>query len=310
MPAHILRVKTSFISILFSIFVGAVFGQNSLNRVVNGAGSRMGPFGGAIMEVDIKDGSSSVINVPFPGKSLTGADFTQDGRFWVSTNNPSQIAEIDPISGVLLGSPIDVLVNGNIMNVRDLSIQPSTGIIYLLGQISGALFQNCLVKYNPQTSQFTFIGHIPQIRNSFVSIAFHSDGRLFSIQANGVSPLKIIDITNASVMDTVALSEKLGFLGLGFNKEDGLLYGSECCNTVGNLLYSINPETGLTTQIGSFGIDRVVHDIAFFTPPADIPALSTWSVYILGLILIIFSVISIKSNARAPLLRENGDSFF
>ncbi|MGA2179323.1 MAG: hypothetical protein ABSH15_07055 [Verrucomicrobiota bacterium] len=77
-------------------------------------------------------------------------------------------------------------------------------------------------------------------------IAYAPDGTLFGIANNG-SSLVTFDSTNGTV-NTVASLDVPGLESIAFDPSDGVLFGA-----AQNGLYTIDPTTGASTFIGSFG---------------------------------------------------------
>jgi hypothetical protein len=220
---------------------------------------------GALMSVNPATAAGTVLGTPVPGASMTGIGFagsTLYGFKVVNSGTPAELITINPATGALISNIGIVTLSGTPISLTDMAIQPGTNTIYGTTSIlNGA--SNRLVTINPATAVATLIG-APVPAGAFLSIAFAPSGTLYGLRTNQASGLLTINPATGAVLTSTTLSTVIGAEGLGFDPASGFVYASECCQVgLGNNLYRINPATGATTAIGSFGAGRRVQDIDF-----------------------------------------------
>ena len=182
--------------------------------------------------------------------------------------------------------------------MTDLAFQPGTDVLFgSVGDGTGIL-QNDLVTINITNGNVTLVGSPAYGNVGFVAIGFSPNGTLYAKNANAPQ-LWTVNPASAAILSTISITPALGGLGLGVRPTDGLLFFPECCgNTLGNVLYSLNPSTGVATLIGSAGGTRRIHDIAFLqtNPPVGAPTMTDWGMITLIVLLGIGSLYCIKRN--------------
>ncbi len=219
---------------------------------VNGGASAGAADGGAFMTIDLMTGLGSVVGTPLPGRGITSMGIASDGTFYGITDQNAQLITIDENTGSL-GGVIGALGSRYV----DMTIQPGTDIIYAVRT------NNSLWRIDRNTAAETLVGQ-PVPSGSYLAVAFAPDGTLYGLRTNQQSDLLEIDPNTGNVVNIIPMSTRLGALSLAVNPDNGLVYFSECCQeSLGNRLYTIDPNTGQVTFLGLAGADRRVQDLAF-----------------------------------------------
>jgi len=122
-----------------------------------------------------------------------------------------------------------------------LSARAQNDIVYAVEFNTG---DNGFGTINLMNGDFTEIADLGS--TLYNDIAYAPDGTLYGIANNG-SSLVTFDSTNGAVT-TVASLNVPGLESIAFNPSDGVLFGA-----AQNGLYTIDPTTGTSSYIGSFG---------------------------------------------------------
>lgn len=159
-----------------------------------------------------------------------------------ASNTPSSLYTIDTATGAatLVGAT-------GFSHVTGLSFDPTTGILY--GHVSDIFNSGAtqLITINPQTGAGTLIGttgiQVPDM-------AFRSDGTLFawsewSNGGNQIDDLFIINKVTATATIVAESGTGTSNTGLAFSTNGTLFMKS------GLSLFTVNPDTGATTTVGS-----------------------------------------------------------
>jgi len=226
--------------------------------IVHGGFNDGSAHGGEIGTVDINTGAYTSLGVPTQAgmTGLAGIGAT----LYASTSNHSLIS-MDLSGGLLtedlfFGSGFSA-ANGD--RINDLAVYQ--GVLYAVGRIAGA---DSLFTVNENTAELTLIGATPT-SNGFDSIAFDGGGRLYN-QAT-VDVLNEIDPGTGGLLNVVGAGVPGGALGLGFNPDDGLLYGSTFGGEfLSDKIYSVSTSDGSSNLLVDYGDGRKIQDVYFYVP--------------------------------------------
>jgi hypothetical protein len=248
-----------------------------------GVGRGSGTNAGNLITIDQINGSGSLIGSGTGLPGLNGLAYAPGNVLYGSTiNSPvfgnepptSQLVRLDPVTGAVIGSPLDITLAGQSIFVNDLALHPTTGILYanMLDQLAGEFV---LLTLNPTTGIATEIGGSGVLN---ASLAFGLDGTLYSTGAtfdvNGfvAGQLHTINPATGEVLTTVgSFGTHVG--GLAVRPTDGVIFASG--NQGGGIYtFSLSGEQ----QLIGFTTAGAPGDIAF----APIPEPSSASFFVLA----------------------------
>jgi len=299
----------SKIFVLFILLPGLVMAQQLIGVTSGGGQSPNNP--GAVVSIDSATGNLTVLGAPFGGVGLSGIAEALDGTVYVSTSvsfdDTSHLLIIDPVTGGLisdLGSMLDSQGNG--CGIGDLSIDPTSGILYGLASnqsfvgtsrcgAGGVSTGGYLVVIDPVTAVYTLLGREASIGNNQGGIAFSNLGDLyFSMAWSPDGDLHTLSLADGSFIGTISLSNGLGFHALGADLSTNTLYATMSGNASTADLYTIDPGTGTVTLVSTISGGDAVHDVLVLSgaaigfPVLAIPTLSGWGIMALILFILIF----------------------
>lgn len=136
---------------------------------------------------------------------------------------PDQLRTVDPADGSTISSVTITSVEGGVNGANGLAVDPTTGIMYAVLQISGGVGRT-LHTIDPDTGVATLIGALV---DSVAGIAFDSKGQLYSVSGDGGStPETLFKVDKANAIMVVFLPLGAGEDGetIGYNPDDGLMY--------------------------------------------------------------------------------------
>ena len=166
------------------------------------------------------------------------------------TPHPNSLYRIDKATGnwSLVG------VTGVWVIEGDLAFDPSTGKLYgLFEETQIPTFGQYLLEIDPTTGSAARIGAFADI-GDFSAMAFHSDGRMFVLDAEN-SELLEIDPATASVLRSVGLSAWLNrTAGMAFDPISETFFFEHGNNKGNSRLYTLDSDTGILTTVGLLGV--------------------------------------------------------
>jgi hypothetical protein len=274
----------SFVVIVCAV-VSVAQAQGPTLYAVNGGPNRSSEPG-AFLTMDQTTGATAVVGTPIAGVGLPGLAINSGGRAFAVTSTHlgnSRLIEIDISSGALLSDIADLTYLGSPVSVTDLSFQPGTGVLYGTAAGGNGLGQDDLVTINLTDGTVTLIGPTPDFCG-YMTIAFSPGGTLYGIEAGCVDLHTIDPATGSLLTSTPTTLASTGALASAVDPVSGLLFISECCNTIANDIFTIDPLTGIATYLGPAGGTRAVHDLAFFEPlvAVQVPTLGHWGVILMA----------------------------
>jgi hypothetical protein len=201
-----------------------------------GVGRGSGTNAGDLITIDQVTGSGSLIGSGTDLPGLNGLAYAPGNALYGSTiNGPvfgnelptSQLVRLDPVTGTVIGAPLDIMLDGTSIFVNDLALHPITGILYanMLDQLAGEFL---LLTLDPKTGIATEVGGSGVLN---AALAFGLDGTLYStgatFDANGfvAGQLHTINPTTGEVLTTVgSFGTHVG--GLAVRPTDGVIFAS------------------------------------------------------------------------------------
>jgi hypothetical protein len=274
---------------------------------------------GSVVLINPGTGDTQVLGQPLGGEGLSGIAVAANGTVYVSTGSAgdgySHLITIDPTTGALIqdiGQMVDG--SGNPCSIGDLSIDPTDDTLYgvaangnLAGGVAcgvGGSTGGYLVSIDKVTAEYTLLGRDDSIGNETGGFAFTSDGvSHFTLAWRPDSFVHQLNLTDGSFDSSVALSQDLGWFGLGADLDTGLLYGTatnypdQCCAPEEATLYTIDPSDGTVTLVGPTPSGVFIHDVVYDadgvfvrTEPAPVPTLSAWGLVLLVLVVGLITV--------------------
>lgn len=255
------RLLVTFGLLLFTAHASATVMYAGVGR-----GSPTNP--GAILTVDQTNGSGVLVGDPITPGGLTGIDFDSSGRLWGSSidgpqgNRTSNIVEIDPNNGALLGS-FAILDGMTAISIGDLAIQPGTDVIFGIHSNADATGPGGqLYTIDPLSGAAALVGDTGQNRGG--GLAFAPDGTLYFLEFD---ELHTLNPNTGAILSTTALNFS-GHDGLGI-RDDGTLFATAAgAGALGDEIRIIDPMAGTSTAIGQTGAGNA-SDLAF--RPMQVP---------------------------------------
>jgi hypothetical protein len=239
---------------------------------------------GDLITIDQTTGSGSLVGAGTGLPGLNGLAYAPGSVLYGSTiNNPvfgnepptSQLVKLDPVTGAVIGSPLDITLDGNPIFVNDLTLHPITGILYanMLDPLAGEFL---LLTLDATSGMATEIGGSGVLN---ASLAFGLDGTLYSTGATfdatgafAAGQLHTINPATGEVLSTVgSFGTHVG--GLAVRPTDGVIFAS---GNQGGGIYTLSL-SGQQQLIGFTGAGAP-GDIAF----APIPEPASAGFLVLG----------------------------
>ena len=296
------------LAVLFLLLPGIAMAQVLLGVSTGSGQTSANP--GAIFSIDPATGLGTLLGTPFNGVGLSGIAMTSDGRVYVSTSasfdGASHLLEVDPVTGNMINDVGQILdVAGNSCGVGDLSVDPTSGILYGMATNHGLIGTRCgvggstggyLLSINPNTAVYTLLGTDPAVGGRQGGIAFSRLGTLYFSEAwSPDGDLHTLSTLDGTITGTTTLipTQTWGYHGLGVDPVTGMLYATLGDSNASDL-YSIDPNTGNVTTIGPISsIGDRIHDVVYYAlePPVPVPTISTWGIIAL-MLAILFLVAS------------------
>lgn len=95
---------------------------------------RLTTTGSTLLKINESTGAATPIGAPLVGRDIRGAIFDQDDRLLVLDAKNDQLAQVDPATGILIGSPITLRLGATRFNVHTISdiAQRADGTFFLI----------------------------------------------------------------------------------------------------------------------------------------------------------------------------------
>lgn len=185
--------------------------------------------------------------------------FSPDGDLFAADAN---VVYRIPPGGNLPETVVDLTSVGGLFGI---AFDPSTAVLYGSVNLVGIPL---LYTLDIETGTTTLIGdHV------FApgAIAIDLQGRLF-LRASSFPTVLEIDKITARVLNTATLSLDLGRAGMTFS-EDGTLFIVDGEADATDMLYTLDPTTGILTSIGHTGLDNGLVGLAYIPEPSTLALL-------------------------------------
>jgi DNA-binding beta-propeller fold protein YncE len=267
MLMDLLRGLATFAAVLAALSAPAANAQALLGN----------DFNGILYDVDAATGAASNPRSTGTGiDSLMGITFAPDGTLFGLTTfagTPANaLVAIDPATG----TSTTVGVTGLALAEGDLAFDPTSGMLYGLNNL---IDERELFTIDVVTGVGTPVGDVaPLYTADFSAMTFAPDGTLYLLDTGQTDPsrLLVVNKLTAAIISSVTLSVDLGFLaGMDFHPTTGALYVADGSLGGTNSLYTLNPNTGVMTLIGSTGLREGLAGLAFAIPEPTGAALAT-----------------------------------
>jgi hypothetical protein len=232
---------------------------------------------GAVVIVDQTTAALTVVGSPEPGTRLSGIAFDSTGALYGSTEGSalppitSTLILIDPDTGALVSAigPITDGPGGPAIGISDLSVQPGSDALYGIRaptDLHGG--GGKLYTIDKATAVATLVGVTPVRRDS---IAFAPDGTLYEAGFTpGLVPptLYTLDPATGAPLSAVLTPPPTDNYGsLAVRPTDSVLFGGD---GAGGFVFTIDPATGIRTQVGSSTGNTFIGALAFRACVIDI----------------------------------------
>jgi DNA-binding beta-propeller fold protein YncE len=195
-----------------------------------------------------------------------GVEFAADGSLLLATVQANPIFP-SRLFSASLGTPAATLIGavGAQVGEGDLALDPLSGDLYAIG-LTDLIFPFTLLRIDLPSSTATVVGEIGS--SDISALAFDASGTLYAIDTDN-DALLVLDPTDASTLSSVALSEPLGALaGMDFDPASGTLYVADGGAGGANALFTLDPATGVLSEVGPLGLANGLSGLAVPEPGA------------------------------------------
>lgn len=177
--------------------------------------------------------------------------------------NPNALVRIDRTTGSsqLVGST-------GLSNISegDMAYDGTTGSLYGLYHLAGG--ERKLFTLNAATGAASTLPI--SLSGDPSAMAFTAGGTLYVIDT-GLAKLLTVDKTTGATLATLSLSRSLGAVaGMAIDPQTGTFYVADGDSGGTDHLYTLNPATGLLTDIGPTGLPDGLAGLAFLPEPASL----------------------------------------
>ena len=237
------------------------------------------PQGSVLYQVDPQTGQAGDPK-PTGLSHVVGIAFSNDLALYGLTNataptNPNSLVRINRKTGAsqLVGST----GLGNIVE-GDLACDGTTGVLYGMYYLTSG--QRDIFTLNAATGAATILP--VSLSGDPSAMAFDTTGTLYAIDTS-LGKLLTIDKTTGSTLSSIALSQPLGSVaGMAVDPLTQTFYVADGDSAGTDHLYTLNPTTGLLTDIGSTGLDNGLAGLAFLPEPASLALLGLGATILRG----------------------------
>jgi hypothetical protein len=223
---------------------------------------------GALVIVDQTSAALTIVGSPEPGTRISGIAFDSTGALYGSTQGSglppltSTLIQIDPDTGSLISAigPITDGPGGPAIAISDLAVQPGTDVLFgIRAPIDRHLGAGKIYTIDKATAVASFVGTTPDRQDS---IAFTPGGTLYEAAVTPDPPtLFTLNPANAAALTSVPTSPPGDNYGaLAVRPTDDVLFAGD---GAGGFIFTLDPSTGIRTQVGSSTGNTFVGGLAF-----------------------------------------------
>jgi len=201
-----------------------------------------------------------------------GVEFAADGSLLLATVQANSIFP-SRLFSASLGTADATLIGavGAQVGEGDLALDPLSGDLYAVG-LTGSIAPFTLLRIDLPSSTATVVGTIGL--SDISAMAFDAVGTLYAIDT-GNDALLVLDPSDASTLSSVALSEPLGALaGMDFDPATGTLYVADGGTGGSDALFTLDPATGVLSEVGPLGLSNGLSGLAVPEPDAAVLAVA------------------------------------
>ena len=211
---------------------------------------------GALLSFDLSTGAATSI-APLEYSGVTGMAYDErNGILYGASYSMDVLLAIDPITG-----ESSVIASMAFGNISGMTFDPTSGYLFA---VDGAA--DALIRIDPLTGETTTIGSMGFAGVYGLTIDT-TTGTMYATD-HFVDNLLVIDMFTGQASAIAELDLVIG--GLTFNPISGMLLATDT-HANGDVLYSIDPLSGVATLVGDVGVPRI-QGLAFVVPAPGIPA--------------------------------------
>ena len=253
--------------LLAVVFVVALVGTGSAYATPLYGISFASTQGSVLYQVDPQTGAASDPK-PTGLSHVVGIAFGSGGTLYGLTNataptSPNALVRIDRTTG---SSQVVGSTGLNNIAEGDIAYDRTTGTLYGLYQLTGG--QRQLFTLNAATG--AAIPLPTSLSGDPSAMAFTPAGTLYAIDT-ALAKLLTVDKTTGATLTTLSLSRSLGSVaGMAIDPDTGTFYVANGDSGGTDHLYTLNPTTGLLTDIGPLSLPDGLAGLTFLPEPASL----------------------------------------
>lgn len=227
--------------------------------------STVAPADSQLLSLNPSTASATPIGSVLAGRAIRAAAFDASDRLWVLDQLQDQLLQIDPATGAILGSPVNLTLGGNPFNLgdlTDLAVRDDGAIVIADG--AGASFYTL----DPATGALTFLTRDTVLQPgqsttapTGIGMAFHGD-TLFTYDAQGTDDIYRYDTANSFARSPVFLN-----IIPSYNSGQGDLAAAAAGVKV--TIRNVNPSIELASATVAYGTGLVYLDGTYSDAGAD-----------------------------------------
>lgn len=155
------------------------------------------------VEVDTASAKATIVGQPLTGRRIFGAAFDADDHLWTLDHAGSELFEVDPLTGLMIGSPIQLNRNQQpivISEITDIAFRSDGTLITSVRNTQGSAE---FFEVNTTNGELTFLRDLGT-RSAFAGLAYSQidPNTLFGFEVTGFDQILTLD-TNFSQVENV-----------------------------------------------------------------------------------------------------------